>query len=84
MWEARVRLGSIAQMRLGYLVWVKTLHQDVAERGFYGFPLRRGYRATRECLLVGGLSPLLCSCFPFLFTQPLYLFTLSLFYLIFE
>ena len=46
VWEVRVLLGSVAQMRLGYLVWVKTLHKDIAERGFHGFPLRRGYRAT--------------------------------------
>ena len=41
VWEARVLPGSVTRMRQGCLVWVKTLHQDVAERGFYGFPLRR-------------------------------------------
>ena len=41
VWEARVGLGSVTRMRLGCLVWVKTLHQDVLERGFQGFPSRR-------------------------------------------
>ena len=41
VWEARVLLGSVAQVRLGCYVWAKTLHQDVAERGFQGFPSGR-------------------------------------------
>ena len=46
-------------------------------RGFRhaGFP--RDMRSS----IRRGLSPLLCSCFPFLYTQPLYLFTL--FYFVF-
>ena len=79
VWEARVLPGSVARLRQGYLVWVKTLHQGVAKRGVHGFPVTQGFRATSDCLLVGGLSPLLCSCSPFLFTQPFYLFTLSLY-----
>ena len=38
VWEVRVLLGSVARMRLGYVVWVKTLHKDVAERGLHRFP----------------------------------------------
>ena len=43
VWEARVLPGSVIWMRQGYLVSVKTLHQDVAERGFRGVPSRRVY-----------------------------------------
>ena len=78
VWEARVLPGSVARMRQGCLVWVKTLHQDVAERGFHGFPLRKGYRATRDCLLVGGLIPLAV----FLLSFPLYATFVSV-YLVF-
>ena len=36
-------------------------------------------RNMRWSISRGHLPPLLCTCFPFLFTQTLYLFTLSLF-----
>ena len=50
------------------------------KRGSVGFrwvlwvSVARRFRATRDCLLVGGVCPPTCLCFPFLFTQPLYLF----------
>ena len=68
VWEARALPGSVARRRPGCLVWVKTLHQDVAEKRVPWISVAQELPRNTRLSISRGLIPLTV----FLLSFPLY------------